>query len=66
VIDTLTIHPGVRRQAVRLRVRYRDLVDPWFDYLLVSPSEMESLLDGTGWRIDRIIPGDPLYVAVLT
>ncbi len=51
---------------LRLRVRYRDLVDPWFDYLLVSQTEMESLVEGTGWRIERFVPGEPLYVAVLT
>ena len=52
---------------LRLRVRYRNLVDPWFDYLLVSPSEMEELIEGTGWRIDRIVEGDlHPYVALLT
>jgi SAM-dependent methyltransferase len=51
---------------VRLRVRYRDLVGPWFDYLLVSPSEMEELVDGTRWRVDRFIrDAGPYYVAVL-
>lgn len=59
---------GRNRMAgqLRLRVRYRDLVDPWSDYLLVSPSEMESLVEGTGWQIERVVPGDPFYVAVLT
>jgi SAM-dependent methyltransferase len=52
---------------LRLRVRYRNLIDPWFDYLLVSPSEMEELIEGTGWRVERFVEGDGHpYVAVLT
>jgi SAM-dependent methyltransferase len=51
---------------LRIRVRYRDLTTPWFDYLLVSVAEMEELVDGTGWEVVRIINGEPgLYVAVL-
>ena len=48
-----------------LRVRYRDRASPWFDYLIVSPEELEGLTNGTGWRVSRIIPGEPLNVAVL-
>jgi SAM-dependent methyltransferase len=67
----LAYHERNRRRhrmpgQVRIRVRYRDLVDPWFDYLLVSPSEMEELAAGTGWRIDRLIHDEgSFYVAVL-
>jgi SAM-dependent methyltransferase len=50
---------------LRLRVRYRDYASPWFDYLIVSPEELEALVEGTGWRVGRLIRGDPLYVAVL-
>jgi hypothetical protein len=51
---------------VRLRIHYRDLVDPWFDYLLVSPAEMEQLVSGTGWQISRLVHDEgSYYVAVL-
>jgi SAM-dependent methyltransferase len=52
---------------LRLRVRYRDLVDPWFDYLMVSPEEMATLVEGTQWRIRRMlrVSGSGYYVAVL-
>jgi hypothetical protein len=40
---------------IRIRVRYHRYVTPWFDYLLVSPQEMEDILDGTGWRLARTI-----------
>lgn len=51
---------------LRLRVRYGDLVGPWFPYLIVSPDEMAEILEGTGWAIRRLVrdEGSP-YVAVL-
>lgn len=51
---------------VKIRVRYRDLATPWFDYLLVSKKEMRELVDGTGWRIRRFFStrGTP-YIAII-
>jgi SAM-dependent methyltransferase len=51
---------------VRIRVRYRTYMTPWFDYLLVSKREMRRLVAGTGWRIVRYInsPG-PQYIAII-
>jgi SAM-dependent methyltransferase len=46
---------------LRIRVRYRDLVDPWFDYVLVSPDEMQELTAGTGWSVERFVHGDSSY-----
>jgi SAM-dependent methyltransferase len=51
---------------LRLRVRYRDLTGPWFDYLIVSPDEMATILEGTQWRIHRLLEGGTgYYVAIL-
>lgn len=51
---------------IRIRVRYKDLAGPWFDYLFVSPDELAELLEGTAWRIERIVRGETSYfVAVL-
>jgi SAM-dependent methyltransferase len=51
---------------LRLRVRYRDLIGPWFDYLFVSPDEMAFILEGTQWRITRLLQsGSAYYVAIL-
>jgi SAM-dependent methyltransferase len=52
---------------LRLRSRYRDLVGPWFDYLIVSPDEMATVLEPTPWRIRTLIEatGSGYYVAVL-
>jgi len=52
---------------VRMRIRYRNDVSPWFSWLFVSRAEMRSLLRGTGWHQSRILGGTPAdpYVAVL-
>lgn len=51
---------------LRIRVRHRNLATRWFDYLIVSPEELESLLEGTGWGLRRFIrDAGSLYVAVL-
>ena len=51
----------------RIRVRYKDLVTPWFDYLFVSPVELRQLLRGSPWKLTRIVdsPG-PTYIAILS
>jgi SAM-dependent methyltransferase len=50
----------------RVRVRYLDRTTPWFDVTLFSPDEMAALLDGTGWRLRRTLPGRGHgYVAVI-
>jgi SAM-dependent methyltransferase len=50
----------------RIRVRYGPYRDNWFDLLFVSKSEMESILDGTGWRIARLLDeGESHYLAIL-
>jgi SAM-dependent methyltransferase len=38
---------------LRIRVRFQTYKTPWFDYLLVSPEEMKSIVAGTGWRIEK-------------
>ena len=50
---------------LRVRVRYRHLVTPWFDWLQVSPEELRELLDGTGWALTRTIGDGPSYVAII-
>jgi SAM-dependent methyltransferase len=67
----LAYHRRNRRRGrmsgqVRIRVRYRNLATPWFDWLLVSKDEMRQLVAGTGWRVVRFIDSlKSLYFAVL-
>jgi SAM-dependent methyltransferase len=50
---------------VRIRIRYRELATPWLEYVLLSPAELEELVDGTCWRLVETIEEPPSYVAVL-
>ena len=66
----LRYHADNRRRGrlpgqIRIRVRHRDAATPWFDYLMVSPAELEQLVDGTGWELARVLESDDTYVAVL-
>jgi SAM-dependent methyltransferase len=55
-------YPG----QMRIRVRFRGMATPWFNYLFVSRKEMQAILSGTGWEIDKIIPsGGGQYMSVL-
>jgi SAM-dependent methyltransferase len=58
---------GLLPGQVRLRIGYGGDVGPWFSWLFVSRSEMQTLLAGTGWRQTRVLGGRPSepYVAVL-
>jgi hypothetical protein len=44
---------------VTIRIRYGELVTPWFDLLCVSPAELHALLPETGWRLTQVFSGDP-------
>jgi SAM-dependent methyltransferase len=52
---------------IRIRVRYKTFSTPWFDYMMVAPHEMQTIIDGTGWFLERVIVQDntPLYIAVI-
>ena len=50
---------------IRIRIRFRKIVGPWFDYPMVSPAEMKTILVESGWRLTRTIDSDDTYVAVI-
>lgn len=51
---------------LRIRIRHRETASAWFDYLFLSRPELEELLEGTGWKLTRMIEDDtPVYVAVI-
>lgn len=70
--DHLRYHRFNKRRArmagqLRIRVRYRKYVTPWFDYLLVSQPEMRNILDGTGWELNRVLTSlnSPAYITII-
>jgi len=51
---------------VTIRLRNQERVTPWFDLLIVSPSELAELAEQSGWRVAHLVAGDPPdYYAVL-
>ncbi len=52
---------------IRMRVLYQMYRSHWFDYLMVSPQEMQTILEGTGWKVKRFIQPvqKSAYAAVL-
>jgi hypothetical protein len=53
--------------TLRIRLRYRHHVTPFFDWLCLSPRELEQVVAGTGWHVARLVQlgGAPPYIAVL-
>lgn len=70
-LDHIAYHARNRERGrlpgqIRIRIRHRHYRTPWFDYLFVSPTELETLIEDTGWSLTRKIPSSGgLYVAVL-
>ena len=51
---------------LRLRLRYRELGTPWFDYLVCTPDELGELVAGTPWQLADVDDHDaPYYLATL-
>ena len=46
---------------VRIRVRYKCHIGPYFDYLLASRDEMKKILAGTGWQVRRFFDSGPKW-----
>ena len=67
----LAYHERNRQQGrmsgqVKIRTRYLQYADDWFDYLFVSPDEMREILQEIGWKISQIF-GDAhdVYIVIL-
>jgi len=43
---------------IRLRIRYRAIVGPWFDYLFVSADELRSIAAEAGWVVTDVLEGE--------
>ena len=51
---------------LRIRIRFRNYVGDWFDYLFVSKKEMKEILKVTGWRIKKFIDSEKSsYIAII-
>lgn len=48
-----------------IRVRYRDVAAPYFDYLLATADELRAPLIGTAWMVEEYQQGSSAYGVVL-
>lgn len=53
------------RPEIGLRIRYKDLVTPWWRQRNVSRSEIPALIEGTGWVIERQLEDGPDHAIAL-
>ena len=52
---------------ITIRVRYGTLIGDWFNYLFVSPEEMDRILNGSGWQVARLFGNtDDRYFALIS
>lgn len=50
----------------KLRIRYRNIIGPWFDYLYVGPKDLKNFISGTGWKLKEVLnTNSPQYYVVL-
>lgn len=51
---------------LKIRIRFRNYIGDWFDYLLASRKEMQKILKGTGWKVKKFIDsGKYMYIAII-
>jgi len=51
---------------IRFRIRYGKTVGEWFDYLFVSPDEMQQILKKTNWQVKEFLNSEGAgYFAVI-
>ena len=51
---------------IKLRVRYFQYIGEWFDYLFVSPEEMEAIIEDSDWKIREFInSNESAYFALI-
>ena len=51
---------------LRIRIRFGRTIGKWFDYLFVSPAEMEEILSETDWQIEKfLVREEANYFAII-
>lgn len=53
------------RAEIGLRIRYRDVVTPWWRQRNIAAHEVPALVDGTGWTVERQLEDGPDHAVAL-
>lgn len=43
---------------VTIRIEYKNMVDEWFELLMLSAEDLKILCESTGWKIKQIVKGE--------
>ena len=43
---------------LHVRIRYSTLIDPWFNYLIVSPDEIAEIVEGRRLGVRRLVQNE--------
>lgn len=62
----LNLKKGRMAGQLRIRIRYKRLVGPWLDYLLVSKRELKKILKNTDWQVKKFLDSkNSRYIAII-
>ncbi len=62
----MNVDRGRPKGLIRMRTKYKDLVEDWWDLRLASPEEMSYFAEQSGWKIEKKYQNGVSYVAVLS
>jgi SAM-dependent methyltransferase len=62
----LNLSRGRPKGLIRLRVKYKGIIDEWVELRHVLPDEMESIAKQAGWIMGKIYQTGSSYVGILT
>ena len=62
----MNLSKGRPKGLVQIRVKYKGIVDDWFDLRLAMPDEMESIAKQAGWKMKKRYHNNGPYVGVLS
>ncbi len=51
----LNLSRGRMAGQIRFRIRYKTLINDRMDYLFASEPEVRAILEGTGWKLEKVI-----------
>jgi ubiquinone/menaquinone biosynthesis C-methylase UbiE len=61
----LNLSRGRPKGQIRMRVKYKEIVDDWVELRHAIPNEMESMANKAGWKLEKKYQDGAAYVGVL-
>jgi SAM-dependent methyltransferase len=61
----LNVERGRPKGLIKMRTKYKDMIEDWWDLRLTTPEEMSYLAEQSGWKLERKYQSGVPYVGVL-